>query len=219
MISGSYHAYAEGVVYEFEWHAKSGKKFPKDCRERTKFSHTTFESRIAELRAGPGNHDMSDTSVAGMPATLLVNVVSPKATFVKERWLIWDEDRWLELGMAYRKGDAVDEKRFLTGLMTSGIKGTEVGAGADTVLGDPDSDSTNHAPDKSSAGLALLVKPRPGYTEVARESNTQGTVLLKVTFRSNGSIGSVSVIKGLPFGLTEQAIRAVRSTAFLPQSD
>jgi len=217
MISGSYHAYGEGVVYEFEWYAKRDKKFPGDCREKTKFSEATFESRIAHLKAKPGDHDMTETSVAGMPAKLLVTTVSPKASFVKKRWLIWEKDRWFELGMTYRKGDAVDEQRFLAGLNTSGIKGIDIGYGADAVLGDAGPESSNDVSDKSGSGFVLVVKPRPGYTEAARESNTQGTVLLKATFLSNGSVGSVVVIKSLPFGLTEQAIRALRSSAFLPQ--
>lgn len=63
----------------------------------------------------------------------------------------------------------------------------------------------------------ILSKPRPGYTDAARQNNIQGTVILRVTFMANGSIGSISAIKGLPNGLTEQAIAAARRINFEPQ--
>jgi len=37
-----------------------------------------------------------------------------------------------------------------------------------------------------------------------------------VTFMANGSIGGVSTVKGLPYGLTEKAIAAARQIRFTP---
>jgi TonB family protein len=65
--------------------------------------------------------------------------------------------------------------------------------------------------------LAITSKPRPGYTDSARQANIQGTVLLRVTFLGSGQIGSISPVKGLPNGLTEQAIAAARRISFQPQ--
>lgn len=65
-------------------------------------------------------------------------------------------------------------------------------------------------------GLKILSKPRPGYTDAARTANVQGTVILRVTFLASGQIGSVSVVKGLPNGLSEQAIAAAKRIAFEP---
>ncbi len=67
-----------------------------------------------------------------------------------------------------------------------------------------------------TAGLKILSKPRPGYTDAARTNNIQGTVILRVTFLASGAIGSISPVKGLPNGLTEQAIAAARRIAFEP---
>jgi len=67
-----------------------------------------------------------------------------------------------------------------------------------------------------SQGLKILSKPRPGYTDAARQANIQGTVILRVTFLANGSIGGVSAVKGLPSGLTEKAIAAAHQIAFEP---
>ena len=65
-------------------------------------------------------------------------------------------------------------------------------------------------------GLKILSKPRPGYTDAARTNNIQGTVILRVTFLASGQIGSISAVKGLPNGLTEQAIAAARRISFEP---
>lgn len=64
--------------------------------------------------------------------------------------------------------------------------------------------------------LRIRSKPRPGYTSEARKNNVSGKVILKVTFMSNGSIGTVSTVKGLPGGLTERAIEAARKIKFSP---
>jgi protein TonB len=82
-----------------------------------------------------------------------------------------------------------------------------------------DGDDGNGPPPRSvgaTTGIKILSKPRPGYTDSARQANIQGTVILRVTFMANGSIGSISAVKGLPNGLTEQAISAARRISFQP---
>ncbi len=65
--------------------------------------------------------------------------------------------------------------------------------------------------------LRLMSKPRPQYTGEARLNQIQGTVILRVTFIADGSIGDISVVKGLPYGLTEQAIAAAHRMKFQPE--
>jgi TonB family protein len=57
---------------------------------------------------------------------------------------------------------------------------------------------------------------QPEYTPEAQANETRGAVLLNVVFRSDGKVGEVKVIKGLPDGLTEQAIKAARGLQFEP---
>lgn len=64
--------------------------------------------------------------------------------------------------------------------------------------------------------MRIIDKPKPSYTDGARQHLVQGTVILRVTFLANGSIGNVSAVNGLPDGLTEQAIAAARSIRFEP---
>lgn len=84
--------------------------------------------------------------------------------------------------------------------------------------GDGDGDEGLGAPPKAgpSSGLQVTYKPKPSYTDAARQNQVQGKVTLRVTFLASGSIGGVSTIKGLPYGLTEQAIAAARSMRFTP---
>lgn len=81
-----------------------------------------------------------------------------------------------------------------------------------------DGDEGLGAPPKAgpSSGLQVTYKPKPSYTDAARQNQVQGKVTLRVTFLASGSIGGVSTIKGLPYGLTEQAIAAARSMRFTP---
>jgi TonB family protein len=65
--------------------------------------------------------------------------------------------------------------------------------------------------------LFILSKPRPSYTEAARENNVQGTVRLRVTFQADGTIGTVEAVNSLPYGLTEQAKAAARQIQFKPK--
>lgn len=62
----------------------------------------------------------------------------------------------------------------------------------------------------------ILNKPRPAYTEQARQNKTQGNVVVKVLLGGNGRVKSASVIRGLPDGLNEKAIQAVYQLQFTP---
>ncbi len=62
----------------------------------------------------------------------------------------------------------------------------------------------------------ILSKPEPGFTEEARRKNIQGVVLLSAILSSTGKVTNVEVLQGLPAGLTEKAIKAVRKVRFVP---
>jgi TonB family protein len=64
--------------------------------------------------------------------------------------------------------------------------------------------------------VKIISKPRANYTDAARTNNIQGVVRVKVTFLANGTIGSISPVSNLGYGLTEQALAAARSIRFEP---
>lgn len=62
----------------------------------------------------------------------------------------------------------------------------------------------------------ITAKPKPSYTKEARRNGVQGFVTLKVLLSARGKIARVRVVKGLPAGLTENAIRAACKMEFKP---
>jgi len=64
--------------------------------------------------------------------------------------------------------------------------------------------------------IVLRMKPEPSYTEAARQSLITGTVILKAIFSANGSVVNITVVSGLPQGLTERAIGAAQKIKFIP---
>ena len=63
---------------------------------------------------------------------------------------------------------------------------------------------------------AIHNRPRPNYTEQARQNKTQGNVAVKVLLGAGGRVKSASVVRGLPDGLNEKAIEAVYQLSFTP---
>lgn len=62
----------------------------------------------------------------------------------------------------------------------------------------------------------VIHRVEPVYTEAARNSLVSGLVVLEVGVRRDGSVGGVCVVHGLPCGLSDQAIEAVRQWKFQP---
>lgn len=60
--------------------------------------------------------------------------------------------------------------------------------------------------------------PPPHYSNVARKVKFRGTVILDVTVAEDGRPTDIRVLKGVPFGLNEQAIQAVNEWTFKPAS-
>lgn len=71
-------------------------------------------------------------------------------------------------------------------------------------------------PTSEISRLVIKSKPQPSYTKAARKNGVEGTVKLKITFQSDGKVGKVFVIEGLPDGLTEKAIAAAKKIVFEP---
>jgi TonB family protein len=64
--------------------------------------------------------------------------------------------------------------------------------------------------------VKMLKKPNPEYTERARSSMTTGTVVLRAVFAWSGRVERITVVSGLPDGLTERAIEAAQRIRFIP---
>jgi len=65
--------------------------------------------------------------------------------------------------------------------------------------------------------LKIVYKEKARYTAEVRSKGIEGTVTLRVTFLASGGIGSITTIRGLPCGLTENAVEAARKMRFEPE--
>ena len=61
-----------------------------------------------------------------------------------------------------------------------------------------------------------LFGPAPPYTEEARQGRVQGVVILEAIIDAMGNVNDVKVLKGLPMGLTEQAVQTAEEWKFKP---
>jgi TonB family protein len=61
-----------------------------------------------------------------------------------------------------------------------------------------------------------LNNPSPRYTEEARKNKIQGVVLARVQIGPDGAVKKVTIVRGLPDGLDEQAIQAAYQLRFKP---
>lgn len=77
-------------------------------------------------------------------------------------------------------------------------------------------DETPYTGKQTDKKVRIGMKPEPSYTEDAKRNAVTGTVVLRCVFASNGTITRISVMSGLPFGLTERAIAAARKIKFIP---
>jgi TonB family protein len=67
-----------------------------------------------------------------------------------------------------------------------------------------------------SVRAVITSKPEPGFTEEARKENVTGIVRLRAVLSASGDVTNISVVKGLPGGLTERAISAAKQIRFRP---
>jgi protein TonB len=59
-------------------------------------------------------------------------------------------------------------------------------------------------------------RAKPDYTELARKAHVNGVVVVEAIVNRQGEVEQVKVLKGLPMGLSEQAVDAVKKWRFKP---
>jgi TonB family protein len=95
-------------------------------------------------------------------------------------------------------------------------QGTVVQAGF-TQTAAPIAAPKTHTDDKANVKpVEILYKPRPAYTEEARQLHVEGEVLVQVMFSASGQLQVQRVVKGLGHGLDESALRAAQQIRFRP---
>jgi TonB family protein len=98
-------------------------------------------------------------------------------------------------------------------------KGTGIGQGDGPGVGEGSGGGTGGGPYRPGSGVEpprLLREVRADYSDEARRANITGEVVLEIIVRANGTVGDVKVMRGLPMGLNDRAIEAVRQWRFAP---
>jgi TonB family protein len=97
--------------------------------------------------------------------------------------------------------------------------GTGLGKGEGSGIGDGSGGGMGGGPYRPGSGVLpprLLREVKATYTEEARRRNLEGDVVLEIVVRRDGSVSDVRLLNGLPSGLNERAIAAVRQWRFAP---
>jgi protein TonB len=97
--------------------------------------------------------------------------------------------------------------------------GTGLGKGDGSGIGDGSGGGMGGGPYRPGSGITpprVLREVKAGYSEEARRANLEGEVVLEIVVRRDGSVSDVRLLAGLPHGLNERAIAAVRQWRFAP---
>ena len=97
--------------------------------------------------------------------------------------------------------------------------GTGLGKGDGSGIGEGSGGGMGGGPYRPGSGVLpprILREVKAGYTEEARRANVEGAVVLEIVVRRDGSVSDVKLLNGLPHGLNERAIAAVRQWRFAP---
>jgi TonB family protein len=98
-------------------------------------------------------------------------------------------------------------------------RGSGDGEGLGAGIGPGSGGGTGGGPYRAGSGVEpprLLREVKARYTDEARRRGTTGNVLLEVVIHRDGTVGDVTVRRGLGAGLDERAIEAVRQWTFAP---
>jgi len=99
-----------------------------------------------------------------------------------------------------------------------------IGRGFDNGMGDGPGNGSGIANDIGRFGVVASqvicrVCPDPLYSDEARKTKLQGSVMLSVLVGADGRVKDVRILSGIGMGLDENAIAAVRNWQFIPARD
>lgn len=134
-------------------------------------------------------------------------------TSIQARGFIAGHD-FIALAVMHAKEESAvaDAKRFLESLLLPDprlVSSIQESPAAGTVTG-------TYAGSEVDTRPVALNRPRPEYTDKARNHGVQGTVRIRALIEGDGSVKDLRLVTHLPDGLDEAAIKAVRKMRFKP---
>lgn len=92
-----------------------------------------------------------------------------------------------------------------------------VGSGAPGSVSDEERESDGPFRQHEVETKAVITsKPAPDFTDEALDNDVYGVVRLRAVLASKGQVTNITVVKGLPDGLTVEAINAAKQIQFTP---
>ena len=190
---------------------------------------------------GGGIREMSPPPKGRLPIAALINPIVPPTTHQPEiktlslpvvptinvqPELIAKQDNTIPLGLPTGVPGPPSDGSGDGGGIGNG-KGGGVGSGKGNGLGDGVGGNRGNGPREIGGGEIytpsmgirnpiVTYKQKPLYTEDARRDKIQGQVVLSAVLRRDGTITDVKVVRGLGYGLDEEAIRAATKIQFIP---
>jgi len=98
----------------------------------------------------------------------------------------------------------------------AGVQSTSFGDAAPSTGGASNNAAAARTAKPERTPVEILHKPRPTYTDQARQMRIEGNVKLRVVFAASGELRIVGVSAGLGYGLDEAAIAAAQKIRFRP---
>jgi TonB family protein len=239
-------AYANDVVYGVNIISKLNEKIPFFCLPAVEFTEKSFQLRIDEIKKTENTAKEETVKLSDREARFIKSDARNYwliNDYERKQWIeLWtvngDENskivkdftgsisfgerlNGIEIGegSAFTLGDSGEPSPEILATPKSTAKivgGKGSGSGSRGTAEIVSKTTSTVKQDGEMTPVRIIVKPPPRYTDVARKENIQGTVILRITLLSNGGIGSVTGIEGLPYGLTEQAIIAANKVVFIP---
>ncbi len=122
-------------------------------------------------------------------------------------------------GSGVVRASAFGDGTGVTGSASSGSSSGSVRAGGfgdGTVAAAPVARVRPVSQEPAATPLQILSKPKPTYTQAAREKKIEGVVELEVLFRATGEVQVLRVVRGLGYGLDQAAEQVASQIRFRP---
>ena len=213
----TYIAYAKGVIYEVTIAGPRRSATQVNCGGNIiSYTPRKLDARLHEFR----EEDKYKEEQVQIGTTSAIRFKSKRLT----RWFFPDAStpaKWIEIAVSQYPYDKVDVERVPESLQFASADGKEIGSGSPVTLGDEgvvDSATANSMVlGATTAPLTLYWRELNSFSDRIPKGAEGGSVLLRIVFLANGSIGKIAPDKQLPYGLTDIAIAQTRKISFLPK--
>lgn len=143
-----------------------------------------------------------------LPSRVLVAPVVTAAADTRDRGGVVEEGRTAAMSQGSGAGGGAG-----TG------QGIGSGEGTGAGIGEGSGGGTGGGPYRPGSGIEpprLLREVKADYTDEARRRGITGDMLLEIVVRRDGSVGQITIVRGLGAGLDQRAVAAVRQWRFDP---